>query len=308
MQFQSTRTYTVRTSGGRGPRTAPVTVSLLAVMVAVYAAQAVLWMVGADGAIATLSSFTIVSGNATGTAANGPWTLVTYALFFPVPAAEPFSLMLLALATANGLMLAGSFFYAGAWVERRWGGFKMAGFFLSAVVAASLLPAVAGQAGKIPFSGPLGGILALFVVVASEVGASPVSRRFTTAQFLLIWSILLVFYGVMLDSAAPPRDGRLGYMAHGVGAFFAGMILGLKPRAVRHFEVMEIHRELRDVFAEEELKEDVDAILEKIATHGFASLTRGEAAYLERASRRFKQITDRNLERYHEAGPPPDES
>jgi hypothetical protein len=146
------------------------------------------------------------------------------------------------------------------------------------------------------------------VVVASETGGAPVSRRFTTAQFLLIWSILLLFYGVMLDSAVPDRAGRLGYMAHGVGALFAGLILGLKPRAIRRFEVMEIHREIRDVFAEEELKEDVDAILEKIATHGFASLTRGEAAYLERASRRFKQITDRNLQRYREPGPPGDES
>ncbi len=68
-----------------------------------------------------------------------------------------------------------------------------------------------------------------------------------------------------------------------------------RPVLMRRRQVREMFRWLEDLQAEQALREQVDALLEKISRDGMGSLSRDERRYLERASRHIQETKEREM-------------
>jgi len=194
-------------------------------------------------------------------------------------------------------------FFLGRDIESLYGRKEFLRLYLTMLVVASVVWAVTEQLQATPAdaravgaSGAISGIVVLY--------ALNFPRR-TLLLFFVIpmpaWAAGLLGVGVDVYGALGGRGGQIAYTAHLGGAAFAFLYFrsGWKlsawtagwssPGRRKRRPNLRVHDPDRRARQDQELKEEVDRILEKISREGEDSLTRRERRTLENASREYQK-------------------
>ncbi len=165
-------------------------------------------------------------------------------------------------------------------IEVRWGTAK----FLSLCVVCSLATAaiaLAGCVGQQPYLGASGMVLGLVLTYAWVFGRKRTATGLPAVQLAGVLALIAGMAAFQPDPLTPT------WGAAGGGVLAAAVWLSVEPRVLR-WRVSRTRRlRIREQCRIAEMRDVVDAILDKINQGGMESLTRQERSTLRRASRLY---------------------
>lgn len=194
-------------------------------------------------------------------------------------------------------------FFLGRDIESRYGRKEFLWLYLTTIVVAGVIWAVAGKIrgtpGPTPAVGASGAIAGVVILYALNF-----PRRILLLFFVIpmpAWAVGMLVVLTDLLGALNPKSAHIAFTAHLGGAAFAflyyrfqwnlsrftaGWLPAMRAKSGPRLRVHDPDRHGR---RDEELSQDVDRILEKIHREGEASLTRKERRILESASRQYQK-------------------
>ena len=181
-------------------------------------------------------------------------------------------------------------YFFGTMLEGILGGRRLMALWLTALVFSGLATLAVGLAAgsSIPTLGASGAVLAVIVAAAT---LRPNSRVIFILFPMTLRTLALILVGVdafymLLEIGGQGGGSNVAHLAHLSGAAW-GFLLVKRGWIWRDpAQAVEGWREDRRVRREEESKEDVDRILEKIHREGISSLSSSEKSKLKRASKK----------------------
>ena len=186
-------------------------------------------------------------------------------------------------------------FFFGRLVEQRLGLRRYLWFCLLAAIAASLgymLWAIFVKV-HVPMVGASGAAMGLLALVALWYPSMMVLIFFVLPMRLS--TVALIVIGIDLLSVFS-ADGNVAHSAHLAGALFGLFYFRYGGRVERLFREMDRRadrkratKERQRVVETDEMRREVDRILDKVSREGLPSLTDEERRYLERAGKRLRQ-------------------
>ena len=212
------------------------------------------------------------------------WQIVTAALLH-----SPSDIMHILF---NSLMI----FFMGRFVEQRLGLRRYLWFCLLAAIAASLcymLWAVLKVQVRVTMVGASGAIMGLLVLVALWYPNKTILVFFVFPMRLAIFALILIGFDLLM---AFSREPSVAHSAHLGGALFGWLYYRYGDRVGSVFKEMDrradrkrAHKERQRVVETDEMRREVDRILDKVNREGLTALTDEERRYLERAGKRLRQ-------------------
>lgn len=101
--------------------------------------------------------------------------------------------------------------------------------------------------------------------------------------------LVMLFAAFTIINCIVPKSGNVAYFAHLGGLLYGFLYVKYSYRVNEFFRTWMIQRQNNEIEQKEHLQQRVDKILEKVHREGMASLTRKERAFLNNASKLYRQ-------------------
>ncbi len=201
------------------------------------------------------------------------WQFVTYMFLHSV--SDPWHIMI------NMLVL----WMFGSEVERVMGTRKFLTMYFTAGIFAGIFGCV-----FTPNSPILGASGAIFAVEIAFAMFFP-----NTTVIFYIFPIkakylVMIFAGITVFNCLIPTGGNVAHFAHLGGLLYGFLFIRYEPRFSNFLISWQNHQKENEYKKEEEVKDGVDALLDKVNRTGMKSLTRRERSYLKNASKRYRKM------------------
>ena len=105
--------------------------------------------------------------------------------------------------------------------------------------------------------------------------------------------LVMIFAGITVFNCLMPSGGNVAHFAHLGGLLYGFMFIRYEPRVSDFLLSWQNQQKEKEYKREEEVKNGVDALLDKVNRTGMKSLTRGERSYLKNASKRYRKRSGR---------------
>jgi len=105
--------------------------------------------------------------------------------------------------------------------------------------------------------------------------------------------LVMIFAGITVISCIMPASGNTAHFAHLGGLIYGFLFIRYEPRFNSFLLSWQMQQQEREYKKEEDIKRQVDVLLDKVNRGGMKSLTRGERGFLRSASKRYRKTRDK---------------
>ena len=105
--------------------------------------------------------------------------------------------------------------------------------------------------------------------------------------------LVMIFAGITVFNCLMPTDGNVAHFAHLGGLLYGFLFIRYEPRFSNFIISWQNQQREKEYKKEEEVRNVVDALLDKVNRTGMKSLTRRERSYLKNASKRYRKMSDK---------------
>ena len=102
--------------------------------------------------------------------------------------------------------------------------------------------------------------------------------------------LVMIFAGITVINCIMPTGGNVAHFAHLGGLLYGFLFIRYEPRFSNFLISWQNQQKEKEYEKEEEVKDGVDALLDKVNRTGMKSLTRRERSYLKNASKRYRKM------------------
>ncbi len=102
--------------------------------------------------------------------------------------------------------------------------------------------------------------------------------------------LVMIFAGITVISCIMPASGNTAHFAHLGGLLYGFLFIRYEPRFSNFLISWQNQQKEKEYKKEEEVKNGVDFLLDKVNRTGMKSLTRRERSYLKNASKRYRKM------------------
>ena len=102
--------------------------------------------------------------------------------------------------------------------------------------------------------------------------------------------LVMIFAGITVFNCLMPTGGNVAHFAHLGGLLYGFLFIRYEPRFSNFLISWQNQQKEMEYKKEEEVKNGVDALLDKVNRTGMKSLTRRERSYLKNASKRYRKM------------------
>ncbi len=102
--------------------------------------------------------------------------------------------------------------------------------------------------------------------------------------------LVMIFAGITVFNCLMPTGGNVAHFAHLGGLLYGFLFIRYEPRFSNFLISWQNQQKEKEYQKEEEVKNGVDALLDKVNRTGMKSLTRRERSYLKNASKRYRKM------------------
>jgi membrane associated rhomboid family serine protease len=102
--------------------------------------------------------------------------------------------------------------------------------------------------------------------------------------------LVMIFAGITVINCIMPTGGNVAHFAHLGGLLYGFLFIRYEPRFSNFLISWQNQQKEKEYQKEEEVKDGVDALLDKVNRTGMKSLTRRERSYLKNASKRYRKM------------------
>ncbi len=103
--------------------------------------------------------------------------------------------------------------------------------------------------------------------------------------------LIMIFIGITVVNCLMPSSGNVAHFAHLGGLLYGFLFIRYEPRFSNFLISWQNQQKANEYKREEEVKNGVDALLDKVNRTGMKSLTRRERSYLKNASKRYRKMS-----------------
>ena len=105
--------------------------------------------------------------------------------------------------------------------------------------------------------------------------------------------LVMIFAGITVFNCLIPTGGNVAHFAHLGGLLYGFLFIRYEPRFSNFIISRQNQQREKEYKKEEEVRNVVDALLDKVNRTGMKSLTRRERSYLKNASKRYRKMSDK---------------
>ena len=105
--------------------------------------------------------------------------------------------------------------------------------------------------------------------------------------------LVMIFAGITMFNCLIPTGGNVAHFAHLGGLLYGFLFICYEPRLSNFIISRQNQQREKEYKKEEEVRNVVDALLDKVNRTGMKSLTRRERSYLKNASKRYRKMSDK---------------
>ena len=105
--------------------------------------------------------------------------------------------------------------------------------------------------------------------------------------------LVMIFAGITVVNCLIPTGGNVAHFAHLGGLLYGFLFIRYEPRFSNFIISRQNQQREKEYKKEEEVRNVVDALLDKVNRTGMKSLTRRERSYLKNASKRYRKMSDK---------------
>ena len=102
--------------------------------------------------------------------------------------------------------------------------------------------------------------------------------------------LVMIFVGITVINCLMPSSGNVAHFAHLGGLLYGFLFIRYEPRFSNFLISWQNQQKENEYKKEEEVKNGVDVLLDKVNRTGMKSLTRRERSYLKNASKRYRKM------------------
>ncbi len=102
--------------------------------------------------------------------------------------------------------------------------------------------------------------------------------------------LVMIFVGITVFNCIMPSSGNIAHFAHLGGLLYGFLFIRYEPRFSNFLISWQNQQKEKEYQKEEEVKNGVDILLDKVNRTGMKSLTRRERSYLKNASKRYRKM------------------
>ena len=102
--------------------------------------------------------------------------------------------------------------------------------------------------------------------------------------------LVMIFAGITIFNCLVPTGGNVAHFAHLGGLLYGFLFIRYEPRFTNFLISWQNQQREKEYEKEGEIKNGVDALLDKVNRTGMKSLTRRERSYLRNASKRYRKM------------------
>ncbi len=102
--------------------------------------------------------------------------------------------------------------------------------------------------------------------------------------------LVTIFAGITVFNCLMPTGGNVAHFAHLGGLLYGFLFIRYEPRFSNFLISWQNQQKENEYKKEEEVKDGVDVLLDKVNRTGMKSLTRRERSYLKNASKRYRKM------------------
>ena len=103
--------------------------------------------------------------------------------------------------------------------------------------------------------------------------------------------LVMIFAGITVFNCLMPTGGNVAHFAHLGGLLYGFLFIRYEPRFSNFIISRQNQQREKEYKKEEEVRNVVDALLDKVNRTGMKSLTRRERSYLKNASKRYRKMS-----------------
>ena len=103
--------------------------------------------------------------------------------------------------------------------------------------------------------------------------------------------LVMIFAGITVFNCLIPTGGNVAHFAHLGGLLYGFLFIRYEPRFSNFIISRQNQQREKEYKKEEEVRNVVDALLDKVNRTGMKSLTRRERSYLKNASKRYRKMS-----------------
>ena len=105
--------------------------------------------------------------------------------------------------------------------------------------------------------------------------------------------LVMIFAGITVISCIMPASGNTAHFAHLGGLIYGFLFIRYEPRFSSFLLSWQMQQQEKEYKKEDDIKRQVDVLLDKVNRGGMKSLTRGERGFLRSASKRYRKTRDK---------------
>ena len=105
--------------------------------------------------------------------------------------------------------------------------------------------------------------------------------------------LVMIFASITVFNCLIPTGGNVAHFAHLGGLLYGFLFIRYEPRFSNFIISWQNQQREKEYKKEEEVRNVVDALLDKVNRTGMKSLTRRERSYLKNASKRYRKMSDK---------------
>lgn len=105
--------------------------------------------------------------------------------------------------------------------------------------------------------------------------------------------LVSIFAGITVFNCLMPSSGNVAHFAHLGGLVYGFLFIRYEPRFTNFLVSWQNQQHAREYQREEEIKNRVDELLDKVNREGMKSLTRKERGFLKSASKRYRRMRNK---------------
>ncbi len=101
--------------------------------------------------------------------------------------------------------------------------------------------------------------------------------------------LVMIFAGLTIFSCIIPRSGNVAHFAHLGGLVYGFLFVRYSCRVGEYLRKWQVRQQEKELMKDQELRDKVDEILDKVNREGLRNLTWRERNFLKNASKRYKK-------------------
>ncbi|HDY67311.1 MAG TPA: rhomboid family intramembrane serine protease [Candidatus Scalindua sp.] len=105
--------------------------------------------------------------------------------------------------------------------------------------------------------------------------------------------LIMIFVGITIFNCLMPAGGNVAHFAHLGGLLYGFLFVRYEPKFSNLLISWQVQQQEKEYKKEEELKRQVDQLLDKVNREGMKNLTRKERAFLRNASKQYRKTQNK---------------